>query len=435
MNRTYLPVALAALLGSGWPSLAQAESTNLCSDPGVVFAFMNGVQTTPDGANEAKTEFQRLFGDTSPAGDPINYEVLYNYSNGFEDFVETFEQRLHEQEGLLEGRLELFFEALKGGGPWWDTLVKASWSAQEVLESFVDWYEAETLNNVTKLVAAPPTSVNYAEHRARIESWVIEGKKLLFVAHSQGNLFANAAYDFALTKTPRESATVVHIAPASPTLRGPHALADLDLVVNGLRPFGTVAPVTDAIPGYLNRSAGISGQKDILGHGLLEIYINERLQVSGRVFGHISAALNDLKAPPIQAASGFFTATLTWNGSGDADLHVLEASGAHVFFHSPVGYSGYLDIDNRSGFGPEHYYASCDESFLGVGEYLVAIANYEAADGREATVQVASWDEGVLGTKTVVLGGATEEYPGYLMFKLEIVQDEETGEYRTLLVE
>jgi hypothetical protein len=97
MNRNkYLPAALVASFGFCWPGQAQAESTNLCSDPGVVFAFMNGVQTTYEEAIKSKAEFQRLFGDTSPAGDPINYEVLYNYSNGFEDFVETFEQRLHE---------------------------------------------------------------------------------------------------------------------------------------------------------------------------------------------------------------------------------------------------------------------------------------------------------------------------------------------------
>jgi hypothetical protein len=79
----------------------------------------------------------------------------------------------------------------------------------------------------------------------------------------------------------------------------------------------------------------------------------------------------------LSADSGQLCGT-SWNGPGDADLHVLERSGA-------------------------------------------------------CSLQVASWDEGVLGTKTVVLGGPAEEYPGYLMFKLEIVEDEETGEYRVVL--
>ena len=55
----------------------------------------------------------------------ISYEVFYNYSNGFEDFVETFDQRLKEQDGLLQGRFELFFGALNGGGDWWSDLTGA----------------------------------------------------------------------------------------------------------------------------------------------------------------------------------------------------------------------------------------------------------------------------------------------------------------------
>ena len=34
------------------------------------------------------------------------------------------------------------------------------------------------------------------------------------------------------------SASVVHVAPASPTLRGPYVLAEIDEVINGLRNFG-----------------------------------------------------------------------------------------------------------------------------------------------------------------------------------------------------
>lgn len=429
MKTRVLLLSFALALSSPM-TFAEEGSSDLCSDPGIAFAFFNGVQTTPIDAQHAKNEFIRLFGETSPAGETIKYEVLYNYSEGFEDFVETFEQRLKEQEGILEGRFELFFEALRGGGPWWDQMQRVTSSAAGVLVGLVEWYETETLNNLTTLIGNPPTSANYAEHRARIENWTLEGKKLLFVAHSQGNLFANAAYDFALTKVSSDSVKVVHIAPASPTLRGPHTLADLDLVINGLRPFGTVAPVTDSIPGYLDRPPGVTGHKDILGHGLLEIYMNEGLAVSERVFGHVVSALNTLVAPEAQAVPGFITATLTWDGAGDVDLHTLEPTGAHVFFANPAGHSGYLDVDNIVGLGPEHYYASCDPNQLRLGEYRFAIANYKRAEGRTATVQIASWNEGVLGTRSVVLGGATEEYPAYLMFNVRVFQDD-TGELRT----
>ena len=406
-----------------------ATDTNICRDTGVAFVFFNGVQTTPSGANRAKEEFKRIHGDKSASGDEIRYEVLYNYSDGFEDFVETFEQRLQEQEGLLEGRFELFFEALNGDGPWWSKIIETVSSSADILGGFVDWYQASVVQQLTTLFGNPPTTVNYAEHKSRIDNWILEGKKLLFVAHSQGNLFVNAAYNYATSKTTSDSVKVVHIAPASPSLNGSHTLADLDLVINGLRVAGSVPSITDNIPGYLLRPAGVNGKKDIRGHGLLEIYINPSIVTSARVKSHINSALDSLVAPPAQASSGFFTATLTWNGSGDVDLHTFEPNGSHVYYRSMNGSSGYLDVDNTVADGPEHYYASCDSSTLQTGIYQIAIANYDAADGRTATVQIASWKDGVLGTKSATLGAATGDNPAFSLFNIVVTKDEATSKY------
>ena len=432
MNRSIqrvLCAALAFLLCISGASAQVSTPSSVCRDAGLIFAFFNGVQTTKAQAEVAKQEFKHLHGDQSASGDRISYEVMYNYSNGFEDFVETFEQRLLEQEGLLEGRFELFFEALKGDGPWWSRIIDSVASAAGILKGFVDWYEAAAVRSLTALLGNPPTSVNYAEHRSRIQNWVIEGKKILIVAHSQGNLFANAAYNFALSQTTADSVKLVHIAPASPALNGRHTLADLDLVINGLRAIGSVASITDFIPGYLLRPAGVNGQKDALGHGLLEIYINQGLVVSSRVKSHIEAAKAALVAPPVQATSGFFTATLTWDGSGDVDLHAYEPDGSHVYYAEMTGNSGYLDVDNVVANGPEHYYASCDAATLQPGTYQVKLANYNAADGRTATVQIASWNDGVLGTKSVTLGEATGDIPAHPLFNVVVTKNAQTGKF------
>ncbi|MDP3813208.1 MAG: hypothetical protein Q8Q78_19565 [Hydrogenophaga sp.] len=63
---------------------------------------------------------------TTPAGAPITDELFYNDTQGFADFVDTFEQRLQEQNGLLAGRFELFFSATQGEGGWWDTLISGA---------------------------------------------------------------------------------------------------------------------------------------------------------------------------------------------------------------------------------------------------------------------------------------------------------------------
>lgn len=407
--------------------------TNLCRETGIAFAFLNGVQTTESQANRALQELKRIHGQTAPGGDQIKYETLYNYSNGFEDFVETFEQRLQEQEGLLAGRYELFFEALNGGGSWWSSIVNTVSAATGLLTGFVDWYKSAAISQLTSLLGNPPTLANYMEHQSRIDNWILEGKKILFVAHSQGNLFANAAYAYAAPKAAAGSVKVVHIASASPTLNGEHTLADLDLVINGLRAVGTVASITDSIPGYLLCPAGMNGEKDLLGHGLIEIYINPGLEISNRVKSHITTALSTLVAPPAQATSGFFTTTLTWDGSGDVDLHTYEPSGSHVYYRNMRGASGYLDVDNTVAYGPEHYYASCDSARLQEGTYRVAIANYARAAGRVATVQVASWDDGVLGTRSVTLGAATGDNPVYAMFNVVVSKNAQSGKYSATL--
>jgi hypothetical protein len=247
--------------------------TNICRNTNVAFVFFNGIWTTASEADLALFEFRKLHGEMTSRGEGIRYEKLYNYTNGFEDIVETFEQRLQEQGRLIEGRFELFSEALDGDGPWWSKIINSVSSTAAILDGFVNWYQARLIQSLTELAANPPTTVNYSEHRVRIDNLILEGNKLLFVAHSQGNLFANAAYNYARTKVSSESVNLVHIAPASPILNGNHTLGDIDLVINALRLVGSVASVTDFMPGYLLRPPGANGQTDIKGHGLLPIYM------------------------------------------------------------------------------------------------------------------------------------------------------------------
>ena len=86
-----------------------------CGANGVVFGFFNGVQTTERQAQNALKLIQekQLYGTTTPNGEPITYDLFYNDTEGLSDFVETFDQRLQEQNGLLAGRYELipFFRA------------------------------------------------------------------------------------------------------------------------------------------------------------------------------------------------------------------------------------------------------------------------------------------------------------------------------------
>lgn len=284
-------------------SLSQIVYANNCGS-NIRFAFFNGVQTTPSEANRALEEFKRLHGENF-LSTKITYSVLYNYSNDFEDFVETFEQRLQEQEGILAGRFELFLEALNGGGPWWSKITESLSSTASILGGYVDWYQAKAIELLTSQLGNPPLFENYIDHRKEIDEWIASNDRILFVAHSQGNLFANSAYDYVTARVNKDQIKVVHIAPASTYLNGNHSLADLDLVINGLRALGSAPEITKNIPGYLFRPAGVNGKKDILGHGLLEIYINQGVNISEDVYGHIESALSELNTfvPAMETAS------------------------------------------------------------------------------------------------------------------------------------
>ena len=82
-------------------------------------------------------------------------------------------------------------------------------------------------DNLSKAVAGiamyasnPPTGLNHAEHRASIDRLATEGQKLLFIAHSQGNMFVDKAFAYAKTKYRTNSVNVVHVAPPYNSLRG-----------------------------------------------------------------------------------------------------------------------------------------------------------------------------------------------------------------------
>lgn len=183
------------------------SDSNVCNEEGVVMAFFNGVTTSKVEALISVKELNRLHGDKSVQGDKISYVVLYNPSDFFNDFVETFDQRLKEHDNLLYGRFELFFESLRGGERWWSKIINSIPTVEPLLNSI---YE-RSLAKITSTLAAQiarnigmnhfTTDPTYATHRKRIDNWLLKGKKLLFVAHSQGNLFANVAYDYAFMKT------------------------------------------------------------------------------------------------------------------------------------------------------------------------------------------------------------------------------------------
>ncbi|CAM3867753.1 uncharacterized protein YfaP (DUF2135 family) [Kerstersia gyiorum] len=402
-----LAAAATLSLAAVQPALAQQEPASLCETSGYVLGFFNGVWNDPTEAAHGMERLMLLAGD-SHDGERVTSELFYNTSGkladrpdvtSLEDVAEVFIQRSEEIDGVFAQRWEYFWSTLSGAGEssLWERLKDSHQAFGDAYQAWRDTVKAKMVSLLAGMASTPPTEADYIRHNARIQGLVTERKKLLLVAHSQGNLFVNKAYDEAVRVSgSTASAKVVHIATAAPTLNGEYTTVDIDLVIGGLRAVAGNTPAANLnIP---------FSKVDASGHKLIETYLDGTRAARGQVQAQMQKALGELQTPTTVGETGFFTVTLTWDGEGDVDLHTFEPQGAHVYYASRPGQSGYLDTDNVIAYGPEHYYASCDANVLQAGVYQIGINNYARAAGRTATVQLSSAKDGELLTRRLPVG-------------------------------
>ncbi|MEM7217388.1 MAG: hypothetical protein AAF515_03415 [Pseudomonadota bacterium] len=456
MNRLSKLIIVALLCSPG----AGASAEEICTaEGGYVVGYFNGVGNTAAMAlagmagikksmlnrsifTTAEDGSTRTFLDENNRSEPVAFEAFFNTTgseNGrsvFEDLVEVFEQRRLELGETTSSRWDLFWATLSGrsSATLWDILAASDTAAFNEWESaLADELTNRIVASLGHLVESPPTDRDAATQQTRLKSLAVEGKKLLLIAHSQGNLFVNPAYDAVLEVDgfSAQNAAVVHIAPASPTVRGEYSLASRDIIINALRLTGQYTVQDNNVDIPLSHL-----QEDVTGHFLVETYLNLLLETGPQVSSMFERAFNSLVTPTTDASEGFFTVTLTWDGSGDVDLHAFEPDGRHVYYASRQGNAGRLDVDNVVARGPEHYFASCDSQALSTGTYRFGINHFAAANDRRATLQVASLADGVLFTTNppVDVGpaqGAAGNSSPRLIVDVNVSIDD-NGEYRAV---
>jgi hypothetical protein len=219
-------------------------------------------------------------------------------------------------------------------------------------------------------------------HVQRYQGLLMSGNRVLVVAHSQGNLYANAAYgNLAGNDTvPMDAFGIVSVAtPASRVAGGgPYYTLMYDLVISAVQ-----LAVPGTLPGNVTNSVSDSDWKH---HSFIDSYLNGDQTGPLIVTGALSAA-NDLAWPEQQVGSGPISVTMTWGPQPDLDLHVYEPNGMHVFCGNRMGISGYLDRDVTHSWGPEHYYVD-DCELLETGLYRVGVNYYRGSGPEVAMLQV-----------------------------------------------
>lgn len=365
------------------PAMVQAQAPSPCSSPGYAIGYFNGVKNTRAGAGQSRDRLKLIYG-SQYNNQPVKYYLFYNPTDGLlADLAEAFKQKEAENPDL-QGRWELIWDVLRGQGSLIDRFVHDFpsfdlFAFDALRETAVDL----SRDYVDKLVTE-------ADFQSIVDGFVetmtgltTEQEKILAVAHSQGNLFVNEVYSAVSPTLQTHSLAVVHVATVSSTLNGEYTTSDTDLVVAAVR-----ALLGDTPAANVTVPIGDLLGNDLSGHGFLEIYMNGSLNPYSKIKGDMDAALASLEDPNTQGSSGLFTVTLTWDGTGDVDLHLFEPDGSHVYYANRQGTTGYLDTDNVTAYGPEHYYASCDPAAIQEGTYQVGINNYARATGRIASVQL-----------------------------------------------
>jgi hypothetical protein len=406
-------------------STISLEAKNLCINDtqGYVIGHFNGIMTTRAQAEYELLVVRSLFDNDSYKGKSLGFELFYNQTSGdgvkgfLRDVAEVFDQRAKESADVLKNRWEVFWESLssapkpKKKRSFW-TRVKDKISS--ISKAFTNLLKSFYSTVVTKLTAfvtsffhdKSQTKHDYNIHNTRLKTLLYEKNRVLLIGYSQGNLFANKAYETVVKESGisniENSLKMIHIAPPVLKTHGEHSLNNIDIVINSLRLQGI-----DSVP-KINLYYPQSHLKeyDWTGHRLVPTYLNPIRDGREKIILDLHNALDSLMEPVTSGNSGFFTATLTWDGKGDLDLHVIEPNNIHLYPSNKKGTSGEIDRDEYSIYGPEHYYASCDSSLLQEGDYQIGFAHYNNAQNRVATLQISTAKEGVVYTKSVDVGEA-----------------------------
>jgi hypothetical protein len=287
--KTSVAILVGAVVALFAPSLA-AQQTPPCPDQGTVIYFGNGVNTLAVDADAVARDDLPGLADEAGITGPVMFAVAYNQTDGvFGDLIETLEQKAAEDSrftwfvmnnaiGYLLRGLNVPTGILNGlpGG--------AAFVGQ--LQTLVNQLIADGSSETTAFYDA-----DVGEHAASYASDLRSGYRVIVVAHSQGNLYANAARRQLVSLAPGGLTSFAVDAVATPAEASSdgYVTSDNDLVIGLIRQLGRTV-----LPSNLHVAPTLF---DFLGHGFEEIYINAQLPARAAVVSLMSSIAARLPYP------------------------------------------------------------------------------------------------------------------------------------------
>lgn len=201
-----------------------------CEGGGYSVFYINGVGASQSAAEVSRAQLQALIGPQFE-GERVAFRYLHNQTHWYvRDVLEATLQLINEQIG---GRLEFLFAILSGTNALLERLISLWEPSIPQLRSIVGQIRATVLNRTATFVGQEVqlTEQQLANFSSEVYNRLSSGDRVLIVAHSQGNLFANEMIRRIRPTLTSESLGVVHIATPSSITYGSHVTYENDLVI------------------------------------------------------------------------------------------------------------------------------------------------------------------------------------------------------------
>lgn len=339
MTRASVLAGLFALAVAFFPAFGQAAPAS-CSPLTKVY-FGNGVANTRLDAQESMWSLVPL---AEEAGlEDFEVALAYNPTEGLLlDVVETIEQKIAEDDRfswyLANNILGYTLRGL--------TIPRVIARKHAPLIKAIQGYVNDAIANVSGQ-STPYYDATIGEHVQQYLGDLSQGRRVLAVAHSQGNLYANSAYGLLRASAPAlaESFGIVSVAtPAETSLNG-YVTSENDLVVGLLRKLGqTVLKPNVNVPIALD---------DLSGHTFLNTYLHTGKPARAKVRSLLTKVSASV---PIRSAicdyeDGKLTAVV---GQSQKQVYTFDLdAGQHAYFRaSEIGATPFwpdITINEPSG--------------------------------------------------------------------------------------
>lgn len=263
--KTKLPLIFVLISALLFPNLVYSADERLCQQ-GVFVVFGNGVWNDKEQADSSRRLLTRRL-ESHVAGTDLEgimtYITAHNPSDGtLLDLVETFEQNLQTD-------WSQFWRYLAGLDP---------------MPDFFQNKLIEIANAVDESILHGNSAVQ--DHIEAYNKFLSEGNKVVVVAHSQGNLFANIAY-LGIASQYIDGFGIVSVGNPDNYVAGsgPYITLDEDIIIGN---------VPMSLPANIDNFFGIN-MEDLTGHMFKKSYMASGHQAESILLDDVVNMINSLK--------------------------------------------------------------------------------------------------------------------------------------------